>query len=89
MTNSSKEKGYIKFRLNITWSKIMSFLILLVASICAYKTKESSVAIIGMTISAGLLGWRQQKTKEIKKIESETIPDNIATKIVGFKQDKK
>ncbi len=72
-TNKDKweivDKSKIVIRLHITFSKLMSFLILIASSWYGLKTKDSSVIILGMTISAGLIGWRQQKQKQIKENE--------------------
>lgn len=64
-------KNSIKFNLNITFSKLMAFLILLCATAFSFKAKDHSVMILGMTISAGIIGYRQHNQKQIKKILKE------------------
>jgi hypothetical protein len=60
----------MKFFLNITFSKIMAFLILILGTAYSFVTKESSVITFAITVSAGLIGWKQQKDKEEKRYEN-------------------
>ena len=60
-------KSKVVFDLYITFSKIMALLILASSSWYAIANKDNSILILGMTISAGLIGWRQQKQKEINQ----------------------
>ena len=60
----------MKFKLFITFSKLMSFLILGVTSVYSIMNHEATVITLGTITAAGLLGFRQytQKGKQNEKI---------------------
>ena len=61
----------MKLNINLTNSKLAADVIILAAIIYAFVYKDAAIFIGGVTIGAGLLGWKQQKVKETKKIENE------------------
>ena len=60
----------MKIYLNITFSKIMAFLILACGTTYAFIYEEPTLLTFSITASAGLIGWKQQKDKEEKKYET-------------------
>ena len=60
----------MKFNINFTNSKLAADVIILAAIVYAFIYKDATIFISGVTIGAGLLGWKQQKVKETKKIEN-------------------
>jgi len=61
----------MKLSLNLTNSKLAADTIILAAIVYAFVYKDATIFISGVTIGAGLLGWKQQKIKETKRIENE------------------
>jgi len=57
----------------ITLSKIAAFLILILCSIYSFINKESSVIILGVTICAGLLGFKSYQTTNRIKYENNKV----------------
>lgn len=58
----SKEKSVItniQWNINITVSKIMAFLILLMCGVVAIIQKDTSILTLGVSVGAGLVGFRQ------------------------------
>lgn len=56
----------MKFNLYITFSKLMAFLILIAGTMYSVLNHEATVITLAIITSAGIIGWRQQKQKEIK-----------------------
>jgi len=54
----------MKFSINITWSKLMALIILLIGAGYSYLTQTAGVITLTIPISAGIIGWKQQKDKE-------------------------
>jgi len=61
----------MKFYINITFSKLMAFLILSAGTTYSILTEEANVIILAITVAGGIVGWRQQKQKEIKTYEKQ------------------
>lgn len=62
----------MKFSLFITFSKLMAFLILVAGTVYSILNNEATVITLAIITSAGLIGWKQQKDKEIKSNEKVT-----------------
>ena len=58
----------MKFNIELTWSKIMTLLILISASWYSIDNHEATVITLAIITIAGILGWKQQKDKEKIKI---------------------
>jgi hypothetical protein len=50
----------------------MAFLILCVGTIYSLLNNEATVITFAITVAGGLIGWRQQKQKEIKNHEKKS-----------------
>jgi hypothetical protein len=62
----------MKFRITVTFSKIMMFLILVAGTWYSLINKEATVITLAIITVAAGLGWKQQKDKELNKIEKDS-----------------
>ena len=60
----------MKFEGSITPGKIVAVLILLVGCYTALELKDSSVAIIALSITGGLYGWRKMENRKIIQLKN-------------------
>lgn len=68
-------KSSFKINIELTWSKIMAFLILVVSTWYSLANNEATVITLGIITIGGILGWKQQKDREKIKLskDNETI----------------
>jgi len=75
----------IKVNIEISLSKILAYIILILGSIYSFYTKESEVMIFAFSLSAGLMGlksWDAGVTTR-KQIESNTCKPNEEVSHLG------
>ena len=56
----------LKINIDLTNSKIIADIIIILSIIYAFVYNDGTIFIGGIGLGAGLLGWKQQKDKELK-----------------------